>query len=176
MRFDSSVEDLGGSGSSVVRSIFLVFILPVQNKFRCDARQKLVNETSDLSASDDLGIDKVTVKVEDQINNLGGVHSLLNVRSQSDLINAKLISLALNSVLKTEFCRLVLDAKVHRNDDCARRERSEGFDGLLRTRVDAAVVVQQAVCGSVCVVIHHHKVILRAFSSWCASLWVRSVG
>ncbi len=91
--------------------------MPVHNKIGGDAGQKAINEAGDLATGDDLWVDELSVQVEDEVDDLSRVHALLDVASQGDFIDAKLLTWKdVQLVFKTELGWLVLDAKVDRDD------------------------------------------------------------
>ena len=129
----------------VARLIFLVFIVPVQDKIGSHAGQKAVDQASHLPASDHFRVDEVTVQVEDQISDHGSIHTLLNVAGESDFVDAKLTRHVLNLIFEAELCRFVLDAKIYWDNHGTGWQRRERLDAPLRLHVDAAVVVKERV-------------------------------
>ena len=81
------------------------------------------------------------MQVEDQIDNLGSIHALLNVASKGHFVDADLVGEAIKLVLKAELCWLVFDTKVDRLHDRTWRESSECLDAALRFGVHRAIVV-----------------------------------
>ena len=75
---------------AVVHVILLVEI-SVHNNIWRNSRDKAIDESSDLSSSDDLGVDEIAMQLEDEIDNLRRVHPLFNVAGQGDLIDTNLI-------------------------------------------------------------------------------------
>jgi len=80
------------------------------------------------------------MQVEDEINDLCGVHTLLNIAIKSDLIYANLVTHAFDFVFETELCRPILDSEVDRDHDGALRQGRECLDTRLRLHVNAIVV------------------------------------
>jgi len=81
------------------------------------------------------------MQVKDQVDNLSVVHPLLNVLSQTHLIDADLVRQTVQLVLETKLRGPILDAKVDGPDDSTSRQRLEGLDTALRFGMHRAVVV-----------------------------------
>ena len=62
-----------------INRVLLVLTLSVQEDIRRCLSQQPIDKTDNLSASNDLWIDEVTVQIEDEVNDLGRVHALLNI-------------------------------------------------------------------------------------------------
>lgn len=121
--------------------ILFVFNSPVEDQIGRHLRDKAIDKANNLPACDNLRINEVTMQVEDQVNNLGRIHALLNVASKGHLVNADLVGEAIKLVLKAQFRWLVFDTKVDRLYDRTWRESSERLDAALRFGVHRAIVV-----------------------------------
>lgn len=79
----------------VIRLVFFVvltiILASIQNELGGDPSKQTIDQACDLPAGDDLGVDEVMVKLEDEVNYLSCVHALLNVASQGDLVDTDLI-------------------------------------------------------------------------------------
>ena len=71
--------------------ILLVFILPVQNEFGSNSGYQTVNKSCYLSSRYDLMVDEFTMQLEDQVDDLGRIHSLLDILCKRHLVNANLV-------------------------------------------------------------------------------------
>ena len=121
-------------------NILLVFSSSVENEFWGHAGKQAVDEASDLSASNDLWIDEITMKFKDEVNDLRRVHALLDIASQRDFIDADLIAKAIQFILKPKLGRLILHAKIDRDYHGIWRQLCERLDTLLRSRMITATV------------------------------------
>ena len=121
-------------------NILLVFSSSVENEFGGYASKQAVYEAGDLSASNNLRIDEITMQFKDKVNDLRRVHSLLDVAGQCDLIDANLFAKTIQFILKPKLRRLILHAKIDRDHHSVRRQLCERLDTFLRSRVIAAAV------------------------------------
>ena len=152
-------------------NILLVFSSSVENEFWGHAGKQAVDEASDLSASYDLRIDEISMKLKDKVNDLRRVHTLLDVASQSDLIDADLFAETIQFILKPKLGRLILHAKIDRDHHGIRRQLCERLDTFLRSRViTAAVCFEERVMARVLL---HHEVVISSLTTRHAALRVR---
>ena len=116
--------------------IFIVFWSPVENEFWSDSGQQAIDQTGDLPPRDHLRIDKVPMKVKDEINDLCSGHSLLNIAREGHFVDTDLLGCALNVVLEAQFCGFVLHAEVRWDYNGTRWKTSECFNASLAFHVD----------------------------------------
>jgi hypothetical protein len=62
-----------------IQRVLLVIILSIMQNLGCCLSQEPIDETDNLPASNHFRVDEVTVQIEDEVDDLGRVHSLLNV-------------------------------------------------------------------------------------------------
>ena len=74
-----------------IQRVLLVIILSIMQNLGCCLSQEPIDETDNLPASNHFRVDEVTVQIEDEVDDLGRVHSLLNVSNKRHFIYADLI-------------------------------------------------------------------------------------
>ena len=85
------------------------------------------------------------MQLEDQVDDLGRIHSLLDILSKRHLVNANLVWQGIQFVFEAELGRLILHSKVDGDNHGTSRQSSEGLDTALRLHVDTAVVIDEGV-------------------------------